>query len=146
MPTAAKLIGALLLFGVGWIAGLGAIRTLPEGMPASYLPVTVAVIGLWQGWAVIGPRAGQGLRIGLAHGLRASVQMAAIALALFALREMFLRSARLRYDSPGEATTASLELFLEYGLQSLTVPIWGSVILGGLVAGALAELAARRWR
>jgi len=146
MPTAAKLIGAMLLFGVGWLAALGAVRTLPEGMPARYFPLTIALIGFWQGWFVIGSRAGQGPRAGIVNGLRAAVQMAIWGLALFALREMFLRSANLRYDGAGEATVAALELFLEYALQSLTVAIWGVVILGGAAAGAITEWAARRWR
>jgi len=146
MPTAAKLIGALLLFGVGWAAALGAIATLPDGMPARYFPVTIALIGFWQGWVVIGGHAGQGLRVGAGHGLRAAVQMAVVGLAVFALREMFLRAGNLRYAGAGEATVAALELFVEYALQSLTVPIWGVVILGGLAAGAISEVAARHWR
>ena len=59
---------------------------------------------------------------------------------------MFLRSANLRYDGAGEATVAALELFLQYLLQSLTAPIWGTLLIGGMVAGALTELAARNWR
>lgn len=146
MPTAAKLIGALLLFGVGWLAALFAIDTLPEGTPARYFPLTIALIGFWQGWMVIGGQAGQGVAAGAGHGLRAGVQMALIGLAVFALREMFLRAGNLRYRGAGEATTAALDLFADYALQSLTVPIWGTVILGGVVAGTISEWSARRWR
>jgi len=146
MPTAPKLIGAVLLFGVGWLAALFAIETLPEGTPARYFPLAVALIGFWQGWRVIGGMAGQGLGAAVAHGLRASVQTAVIALAVFSLREMFLRSLTLRYRGAGEATTATLDLFLEFALQSLTIPIWGVLILGGCVAGAITEWSARHWR
>lgn len=115
MPTAAKLIGALLLFGVGWGAALGAVATLPDGTQATYLPLAVALIGCWQGWSVLGRHAGCGMRAGVAHGLRAAIQMVVIALAAFALREMFLRSTDLRYGGAGDATVATLDLFLEYG-------------------------------
>lgn len=146
MPTGAKLTGAVVFFAVGWLAALFVIDTFPEGTPATYFPLTIALIGLWQGWMVAGTHAGNGYQISMGAGLRTSVQIAFFGLLLFALRTMFMRSARLRYDGPGEATIAALELFLEYLLQSLTPEIWGTLILGGLIGGAICEWAARRWR
>lgn len=146
MPTGAKLTGAVVFFAVGWLAALFVIDTFPEGTPATYFPLTIALIGLWQGWMVAGAHAGNGYQISMGAGLRTSVQIAFFGLLLFALRTMFMRSARLRYDGPGEATIAALELFLEYLLQSLTPEIWGTLILGGLIGGAICEWAARRWR
>ena len=146
MPTGAKLTGAVWFFGVGWLAALFVLDTFPPEMPARYFPVTIALIGLWQGWMVAGRAAGQGTAAALGNGIRTSVQMAFFGLLLFALRTMFLRSANLRYDGAGEATTAAFDLFLEYALQSLTVPIWGTLILGGMLGGVLVEWAARHWR
>jgi hypothetical protein len=145
MPTAAKLVGAILFFAVGYVAALGVLQTLPEGTPARFFPLSIALIGLWQGWMVAGNHAGQGVVSAMGTGLRTSVQIAFFGLALHALRTMFLRSANLRYDGPGEATIASLELFLQYFIQSLTVPIWATLILGGVFAGIVVELASRRW-
>lgn len=146
MPTGSKLVGAILFFGVGWYAALQVLLTLPEGTPARYFPLTIALIGLWQGWMLMGNRAGAGFVVAIANGLRTSVQIAFFGLLLFALRQMFLRSANLRYDGPGEATIDTLNLFLEYFMQSLTVEIWGALLVGGLVAGILTEIAARVWR
>jgi len=69
-----------------------------------------------------------------------------IGLAIFAFREMFQRSTNLRYDDPGRALIAALELFMEYALQSLIWPVWTVLLLGGMGAGVLVELASRRWR
>lgn len=146
MPTAAKLVGALVFFGVGWLAALQVIKTLPEGTPATWFPLTIAMIGLWQGWAVAGRNAGNGTGFAIANGLRTSVQMAAIGLVVFALRTMFERSLNLRYDGFGEAVVEAMHLFIEYGLQSLTVPIWGVLLAGGVIGGLICEGAARRWR
>lgn len=146
MPTAAKLVGALTFFGVGWLAALQVLTTLPEGTPATWFAPSIAAIGLWQGWAVAGRHAGNGHGAAIASGLRTSVQIAAIGLAVFALRAMFMRSLNLRYDGFGEAVVAAMELFIEYGLQSLTVPIWGVLLAGGVIGGLICESAARRWR
>lgn len=146
MPTGAKLIGAVAFFAVGWVAAQQVLLTLPEGTPARFFPLTIALIGLWQGWWVMGSRAGNGYGVAIADGLRTALQIAILGLTLFALRTMFLRSAELRYDSPGEATIAALELFLEYFMQSLTVEIWGALFIGGILGGFVTELAARAWR
>jgi len=52
----------------------------------------------------------------------------------------------LRYDGFGEAVIAAMELFIEYAVQSLTVPIWGVLLGGGVIGGLICEGAARRWR
>lgn len=146
MPTGAKLIGGAAFFAVGWFAALQVLLTLPEGTPARYFPLTIALIGLFQGWWVMGSRAGEGFGLAIANGLRTSLQIAFFGLAFFALRTMFLRSADLRYDSPGEATIEALELFLQYAMQSLTIEIWGALLVGGILGGFATELAARAWR
>ncbi|AHM05065.1 Tellurite resistance protein TrgA [Roseibacterium elongatum DSM 19469] len=146
MPTAAKLVGAILFFGIGWVAALFVIDTLPEEMAVTYFPLTIALIGLWQGWMVAGGNAGGGVRASMGQGARTSVQIAFFGLLLFALREMFRRAANLRYDDPGAAVIATLELVLEYFIQSLTIPIWGTLLIGGVIAGALVEIASKLWK
>lgn len=146
MPTGAKLAGGLLFFAVAYVAAMQAKLTFEEGTPATYFNITIALIGLWQGWMVMGKRAGAGFSVAISNGLRTSVQIAFFGLGLFALRTMFIRSADLRYDNPGEATVETMELFLEYFLQSLTVEVWGVLLVGGLVGGILTEIASKAWR
>ena len=146
MFTAAKLVGALLFAGVGYLAAFLVMDTFPEGQIATYFPASIAAIGLWQGWYVMGSRAGNGYYAALGNGFRTSIQIAFFGLVLYALREMFLRSANLRYDGPGEAVIAALELFLEYFWQMQTVPVLTALAVGGIVAGWLTESAARAWR
>lgn len=146
MFTAAKLVGALLFAGIGWVAGNYVIDTLPEGMRATLLPPTIAAIGLWQGWYVMGNHVGSGWMGAAGNGLRTSIQIAFFGLMYFAFREMFLRSADLRYGGFGEAVIAALDLFIEYFWQIQTTPILVTLIAGGIVAGFLTEAAARAWR
>jgi hypothetical protein len=146
MPTAAKLFGLILYFGIGWMAAGFVVDTFPEGMVLTWFPLTIALIGAWQGWMVAGGNAGKGIGMAFANGIRASVQLAFFGLLLFSLYTMFQRAARLRYDGAGEAVIATLELFLEYFLQSLTVPIWGILLVGGAIAGLIVETVSRIWR
>ncbi len=146
MPTGSKLVGAVVFFAIGWYAALQVIPTFPEGTSMTYFPITIALIGLVNGWMVIGSRAGLGFSAALANGLRTSLQIAFFGLLFFALREMFIQSARLRYDGFGEALTDAMNFFLEYFFQSLTVEIWGALFVGGIVGGLLCEWAARAWR
>ena len=147
MPTAAKLVAGVLFFLIGWQAAKFTLLTFPPEMAATFFPLTIALIGFWQGWTVSGTRAGQGFRAAFGNGMRCGVQVAFFGLLLFALRTMFQRSANLRYDSPGEATIATIELFIEYLQQTLEIPhIWATLLIGGAIAGLLTEAIGRIWR
>jgi hypothetical protein len=147
MPTAAKLVAGILFFLIGWQAAKFTLLTFPPEMAATFFPLTIGLIGFWQGWTVSGTRAGQGFRAALGNGMRCGVQVAFFGLLLFALRTMFQRSANLRYDSPGEATIATIELFIEYFQQTLEIPhIWATLLIGGAIAGLLTEAIGRIWR
>jgi len=146
IPTAAGLVGAIVFFVVGWLAARQALATFPEGTPATYFPLTIALIGAWQGWSVAGPGTGRGAGVAVANGVRCAVQIAFLGLLFFALRTMFLRAMDMRYDGFGEAIVAAMEQFVAYLLQSLTMPIWGVLLAGGVFGGLICEAAARRWR
>lgn len=149
MPTAAKLVAAILFFLVGYQAArFTLIGTFPEAMHGNMVfPVSIGLIGVWQGWMVSGTRAGQGWRVAVGNGARCAGQIAFFGLLLYALRTMFQRAANLRYDAPGEAVIATFELFIEYFAQTLESPlIWSTLLIGGAVAGLLTEAAGRLWR
>lgn len=146
MPTGAKLASAIIFFAIGYLGAMQAKLTFEEGTPATYFNLTIAIIGFFNGWLFVGKRAGRGYFFGGANGLQAGVQIAFFGLSLFALRTMFLRSMDLRYSAPGEAVTEAMDLFLQYFLQSLTVEIWGVLLVGGIIGGLVTEMAGRAWR
>ena len=92
MPTAAKLVGAILFAIIGYAASLAYIETLPEGQTAAMLAPTVAGIGLVQGWFSMGRNASGNMIMDLGTGLRVSVQIVFFAVVIFGLLEMFDRS------------------------------------------------------
>lgn len=149
MPTAAKLVAAILFFMVGYQAArFTLLETFPEGLHGNTIfPMSIALIGVWQGWMVSGSRAGQGWRAAFGNGMRCGAQIAVFGLLVYALRTMFQRASNLRYDAPWEAVIATFDLFIQYFVQTLESPlIWGTLLIGGAIAGILTEVAGRLWR
>jgi hypothetical protein len=146
MPTAARLAGAVWFFGVGWTAAMQVLATFPDGTPARFFPLAIAVIGLWRGWVVAGHGAGRGRSIAIAHSISCALQMALIGLLVFAARAVYFRALNMRYDGLEDAAMAVLEQFVTYAIQSLTLPIWGVLLAGGVIGGLICEAVARRWR
>lgn len=147
MFTAARLVAALLFAVIGYFAAIEVFKTFPEGIRATWFAPSIGAIGLWQGWVVMGPAAGRGFLGAMGVGLRTSLQITFFGLALYALREMFRRSANLRYDDFGVAVIDAMNLFIEYlGDLAMIPTAIGVLAIGGLVAGLLTEAASRVWR
>ncbi|MEM6390336.1 MAG: TrgA family protein [Pseudomonadota bacterium] len=145
--TMARLLSAIMFCALGYYCGLLTRATFNEGVAADYFPHAIAIIGLWQGWTVLGKQVGQGYYASLGQGFRTSVQITIFGLLFFALREMFIRSGQLRYNDFGVALFDAMGLFLQYGQQFLLIyEAWMTLGLGGMVIGIVAEAAKRVWR
>ena len=145
MPTAAKLVAAVLfaLLGVTGVLVYGPL--LPEATPLRGLVPSAVVIGLICGWLLMGRRAGAGYGVAVGNGLSTGVAFAFWMVVLWAGVEMIERSTRMRYDGPMEAVLGGLALMVEYATLMLHPPFLGVVVIGSAVAGGLTEAAARRW-
>lgn len=147
MWTMARLLSAVLFCALGYYSGTLVVATFGEEVSATYFPATIAGIAIWQGWSVLGKRVGLGFFASSGIGFRTSLQIALFGLVLFALREMFDRATRLRYNDFGVALMDAGNLFLEYGAQFTRIPeAWMTLLLGGVVIGLLAEGAKKVWR
>lgn len=146
MPTAAKIVGAVCFAIFGYLAAMAVIPVLPEGTQIGRMREISAVIGLLNGWFIMGRLTGKGYRAGIGSGIRTAITVVIWALIVFSIYEMILRSTKLRYDGPMEAVTAAFGLMLEYGRMMLTKEIIGTILIGGGVAGFITEWAGRRWK
>jgi hypothetical protein len=63
-----------------------------------------------------------------------------------AQRTMFMRGRPTCATTPWEAVVATSELFVEYFMQSLTIPVWGTLLIGGALCGLVVEAAGRLWK
>ena len=146
MPTAAKLFAAIAFAVVAYLAAELFKPAMPEGTQFGFFSIICAVIGLLNGWLVMGALVGRGMTAAMGFGVRTSVTIAVWALLGFSIYEMILRSMKMRYDGPMEAILAVFDLMLERGQLMLTPEVLGTLFVGGILGGLLAEWAGRQWR
>ena len=146
MPTAAKIVGAICFALFGAVAAEMVKPALPESTQFGLFVPICAVIGLLNGWLVMGRLTGHGYRDAMGSGVRTAITIVVWALLVFSIYEMILRSMHVnRYDGPMEAVTAAFGLMLDYGKVLLTPVILGTFLVGGLIGGAVTEWAGKRW-
>ena len=146
MPTAPKLVAALLFAAIAWLAAEACKPQLPEGMAVGLFAPIAAGVGLLSGWRVMGRLVGQGVWPSAGHGLRTSLTMLVWVLLIFGIREMYIGTTHMRYAGPIEAIVGIFTLAGKYALYTTAPAVAGVLVVGGMLAGALTELAARRWR
>lgn len=145
MPTAAKLLSALILAAVGWMCGELVKPLMPEGRDLSYLSPTTAAVGFLVGWFYLGPRADRGLgTTGANAGTTLFVQVF-MTLFTFAFAKMIGNSLRKRYDGPIDALQDIFIIGFEMAIEYTTAEIAAVAILGVFIASSSAFYAARKW-
>lgn len=144
MPTAAKLVAAIVFAALAYLAAHVFIPSLPEGTQLALFREITAFIGLVCGWLVMGGLVGGSYGEALSSGIRTSITVAFFALLGFAIYEMLQRSMSMMYDGPMEAVLAVFDLMLYYGKMMMTPNVIGVLLVGGVVGGLLAEWVGRR--
>ncbi|MHC0055016.1 TrgA family protein [Actibacterium sp. D379-3] len=146
MPTAARLFAAIGFALVAFFASESFVFELPEGTDTGWFSYINMAIGAIVGWRTMGTLAGHGYGTAATAGFRTIVTVLFYALLLHSLSEMIRLSMRLRYDGPGEAIIAMLQLILDYGFMVVTSgPVMLILGVGSLLAAWLTEWAASRW-
>jgi len=146
MPTAARLIAALILAGTAWIASQTVKTHLPEGINFGWFDYLNVVLGLLCGWVVIGGRQGRGLAASVGNGITGVAAFAFWAIFLQAFYEMLRQSMRRHYRGPTEAVLDVFDLGFEYALHVINPDVILPLLIGGILAGVLSELGGRVWR
>ena len=145
MPTAAKLVAAVIF---ALLAAYGAaiyIPLLPEGTQTGWLIPGCAGLGLVSGWLVMGPNVGRPYAEAMATGFRTIVTAVFFAALLFAIYVMITRSMHMLYKGPMEALLAVFAIMLEYGRLMFDTTFIGVLAVGGMIGGIVSEFVGRRW-
>lgn len=145
MPTAPKLVAAVLFAVLAWFVSDLYKPLLPEGTQVGLLSPVNAVFGMLMGWQVMGRRAGDTMRAAFGYGLTTAAVIVFWALLFWSGYVMVRRSTRLYYDGPMEALTDMFGLMVEYARLGATPEVIGSLVVGALVFGWLTEQVARRF-
>lgn len=146
MPTAAKLFAALAFAVLAFFVAEVLKPHMPPGTQFGNFSLYCVLIGVVAGWRVMGPSAGRGWWDSANAGIRTATVMALIALVIFSIYGMLILAFRRAYDGPMEAVVGIFGVGVDYFLQMLAWDVIAVLLVGGALAGMLAEWAARRWK
>ncbi|MDA8746940.1 TrgA family protein [Litoreibacter sp.] len=145
MPTAARMITALIFAGLAFYTSGVAKTLLPEGTPTGVFTPWAMFLAACSAWRVIGRLIGRGYKTAINTGVYAIGVAMFFVTALFSISEMIKRSMRLQYDGPMEAVVNMFGIALEYGVMFLDPRIGGTLLIGGILSGIIAEWAENKW-
>ena len=146
MPTAGRLVGAIIFGATGAGAAFVGIPTLPEEVLPGYLLPFAAVVGVWQGWSLMGPKAGGRMSLAITQGIATVAVMIVTVIFGVSAWDMVARSMKLRYDGPGEAVLDVANLMWFYG-QLMNQPlVWAVLAAGAFIGSIIVNFAARIWK
>ena len=144
MPTSAKMVAAIGLGVLGWIASEVFRPLMPPDTNFGVFNEVNVVLGLLCGWFVAGTRLGRGYAEGFSAGLTGGGAMVFWALFLQSFNEMLRRALDNRYDGVVEGLTAVVELGVEYGTYMLNGPLIGLLLAGSVIVGVVGEWVSHR--
>ena len=146
MPTGAKLVAAICFAAVGWILANYYAMNMPDASAAGPIREGAAVLGAIVGWMVMGPSVGKGYVEAAGSGIKTAVVLAVVALFALSLREMLDNSVKMRYDGALDAFRDVFHTMAERSQALLSLGVFGTLLIGGIIGGLLTENAGRRWR
>ncbi|MGI1661442.1 TrgA family protein [Palleronia sp. KMU-117] len=145
MPTAAKLIGAIVFAALAWFVSDLIKPLLPEGSQVGLMSPVNAFFGLIMGWRIMGRGAGNGYVSSWGYGLTTLAAIVFWCLLLWSGYEMTRRAMRLYYDGPMEALQEMAVLMAEYARIAIDPQVIGAAVIGALLGAMLTEFFSKRW-
>jgi hypothetical protein len=146
MPTGAKLMAAASFAVVGWVFANYYAMNMPDASAAGPIREGAAVIGALVGWQVMGPSVGKGYIEAAGAGVKTAVALAVVALFLLALKEMLDNSVKMRYDGALDAILDVFDTAVKRSQALVSLGVFATLLIGGIVGGILTENARRRWK
>ncbi len=145
MPTASRLVAAVCFAVIAYFVSGLIPPLLPEGTQFGLFAYVNTALGVVLGWKITGSRTGEGMQTAIGAGLTTSLALVFWGLLVHSGVIMIENSTKMRYDGPMEAVVDTFNIGIEFAQIIATPMIIGTLVIGGIVAGILAELAGRRW-
>ena len=144
MPTAARLIAALFLAMLAWVVSEQIKPLVDEDKAFENFNLINLAFAVAIGWQVIGSRAGQGLSAAINNGLTGGVVLLFWCLLAHSAIRMFEISMQGRYGGAFEAFSAIYEMMVENWILIATPLIIGTLVIGSVASGVIAEMTNKR--
>jgi hypothetical protein len=146
MPTAARLVGAVVFAIWGfYLARLATPFFLQGQPPAIFLPACV-IIGVCLGWVYVGRRLGNGYGAALGIGLTAGFVFGFLALLVVAFALMIRHAMHNRYQALSDAVLGIFDLMIAEASRFTDPTLITSLFAGAVLCAWVAEWVAQRSR
>lgn len=145
MPTAARLASALSLGGLAWLASDMVRPLMPPETAFGWFNYVNLALGLLCGWFIMGGRAGRGYAEAIGNGLTGVLALVFWAFFAQSFNLMLKQALEKNFDGPVEALVAVFGNALDYAQFLGDATLIGTLLIGGIASGLLAEFVARRW-
>lgn len=145
MPTAAKLVGAIMLAISGWFCSELIKPLMEAGRDLSKFSAICAVVGAFVGWRFLGPRADRGVGNLLSNTFTMAFVQLVLTVFVFALSEMLKNSLRKQYHSPIAALEDIFAISAGYYHDYFSYEFGAGVLLCCSLSTWCAFMAARKW-
>ena len=146
MPDAARLIAAICIGVIAYVASLQIVPLIPESTDFGAFAYMNAILGIVTGWTIMGKRAGRGVTAAINNGLGGALVLVIWGLFLHACYQMFDRALDNWYSGFFAAIAAIFQFMAEYALILLDPLLLFTLAAGGVTAGLMTEYAWRTWR
>ena len=146
MPTAGKLVAAVLFGALAWYVSQLVIGFMEVGTAPPRYALVNAVIGAAVGWIVAGSRARGPWMGAVSYGLTATLAMIFWWLFLHSFYNMIIKAMRGLYGS--DATLAVVDVFglmLEHAMLMNHSVVITTFVAGAVICGLITEWFARRF-
>lgn len=145
MPTAAKLVAAILFAALAWLVSELLKPFFPEGTDLGRFSEYNALIGAVMGWQLAGARARTTWANAVAYGLTAAAGTVALALLIYSFNRMIAQSVRRIYEGPVEALVDVVRIMVENARLLGDPQVLIVLVAGGVLGGLVTEWVGRRY-
>ncbi|MEM9581970.1 MAG: TrgA family protein [Pseudomonadota bacterium] len=145
MPTAARMITAIIFAILAYYTSNVAKTLLPEGTPTAVFTPWAMGVSAVCAWQVFGRLIGRGYVSSINTGVYAIGVAMFFVTTLFSITEMIKRSMRMQYDGPMDAVVNMFGIAVEYSTMFLDPRIGGTLLVGGILSGIIGEWAENKW-
>lgn len=139
MPSSTKVASSLCLCALAYILSELVKPTFIEDYNFGYFTYVSMLVGVIVGWTSMGERVGFGLVPAINNGITGTFSMVASVIFIQSANEMIRLSMRGRYDTLFDALLGIVPIGIDFVVQVSSTALWGTALIGGILAGLIVE-------
>ena len=139
MPSGTKVASSFCLCALAYILSELDKPTFIEDYNFGYFTYVSMLVGVIVGWTSMGQRVGFGLIPAINNDIMGTFSMVASVIFIQSANEMIRLSMRGRYDTLFDALLGIVPIGIDFVVQVSSTALWGTALIGGILAGLIVE-------